>query len=113
MAINTAAKRKTVSGIPLAHSPGVTPDASKGQDWRFASAGSYIGFMYYRLDTAEKRRSAASLPFLPMGIGITPNSAKDAEWRAQAGWGYVLGGLIARSVRSVYKTERRKIYKMK
>lgn len=40
------------------------------------------------IDNAEKRRSAAGVPFLPLGPGVTPNSSKDAEWRQQAGWGY-------------------------
>lgn len=40
------------------------------------------------MDTAEKRRSAAGVPFLPLGPGVTPNSGKDQEWRQQAGWGY-------------------------
>ena len=39
------------------------------------------------IDTAEKRRSAAGVPFW-VGLGVTPNVAKDAEWRQQAGWGY-------------------------
>ncbi len=39
------------------------------------------------LDTAEKRRSAASLfPFSP--VSVIPNAAKDLKWRQQAGWGY-------------------------
>jgi len=39
-------------------------------------------------DTAEKLRSAAGVPFLPLGPGVTPNASKDIEWRAQAAWGY-------------------------
>lgn len=39
------------------------------------------------IDTAEKRRSVAGIPFW-IGLGVTPNVAKDAEWRQQAGWGY-------------------------
>jgi hypothetical protein len=40
------------------------------------------------IDTAEKRRSVAGLPFHPLGVGVTPNASKDIEWRQQAGWGY-------------------------
>lgn len=40
------------------------------------------------IDTAEKRRSVAGIPFLPLGPNVTPNVAKDAEWRQQVGWGY-------------------------
>lgn len=40
------------------------------------------------IDTAEKRRSAAGVPFLPLGPAVTPTAAKDVEWRAQATWGY-------------------------
>lgn len=39
------------------------------------------------IDTAEKRRSVAGIPFF-IFLGVTPNVAKDAEWRQQAGWGY-------------------------
>jgi len=40
------------------------------------------------IDTAAKRRSAASAgwPFTPPGV--TPDAAKPAAWRQQAGWGY-------------------------
>ena len=40
------------------------------------------------IDNAEKRRSAAGVPFLPLGPGVTANASKDIEWRAQAAWGY-------------------------
>ena len=40
------------------------------------------------IDTAEKRKSAAGIPFLPLGVGVTPNASKDQEWRQQAAWGY-------------------------
>ena len=40
------------------------------------------------IDTAEKRRSAGGVPFLPFGPNITPNVAKDADWRQQAAWSY-------------------------
>ena len=40
------------------------------------------------LDTAEKRRMASSVPFLPLGPGVTPTVGKDAPWRRQVGWSY-------------------------
>ena len=40
------------------------------------------------IDTAEKRKSAAGVPYLPFLPGVTPDSSKDAEWRKQAAWGY-------------------------
>lgn len=40
------------------------------------------------IDTAEKRRSAGGVAFLPLGPGVTPNSSKDNEWRYQSGWSY-------------------------
>lgn len=40
------------------------------------------------MDTAEKRRSAAGVPFLPVGPGVTPNAAKPAAWRQQSAWSY-------------------------
>lgn len=40
------------------------------------------------IDTAEKRRSAAGVPSLPVGPGVTPDASQDEAWRQQAGWGY-------------------------
>jgi hypothetical protein len=40
------------------------------------------------IDTAANRRSAAGVPFLPVGPGVTPDAGKPAAWRQQAGWGY-------------------------
>lgn len=42
------------------------------------------------IDTAEKRRSAASFRRLP---GVTPNASKDQEWRQQAARRY--SGILA------------------
>lgn len=39
------------------------------------------------IDTEEKRRSAAGVPFAPL-FGLTPNASKDAEWRQQVAWSY-------------------------
>ena len=41
--INTAEKRRAVSGIWLPLIPGVTPNASKNAEWRQQSAWSYSG----------------------------------------------------------------------
>ena len=40
------------------------------------------------IDTAAKRRSAAGVPFLPLGPGVTPDAAKPVAWRQQSAWGY-------------------------
>lgn len=48
------------------------------------------------IDTAAKRRSAAGLPFLPLGPGVTPDAGKGQAWRQQAGWGY--SGILALEV---------------
>src|SRR6056300_253376 len=40
------------------------------------------------IDTAEKRRSAASVMYAGSVPGVTPNASKDAEWRQQAAWSY-------------------------
>ena len=40
------------------------------------------------IDTAERRRSAGGVIFLPLGPGVTANAAKDDEWRFQSAWGY-------------------------
>lgn len=104
MAINTAARRRSVSGIPFLP-PGVTPSSSKGVDWRLSVGYTYIGFIW-NIDTAEKRRAAAGIPF-PLAVSVTPNVLKDTQWRRQAGWGYMVT-LIGRSQgRQQFTTERR------
>lgn len=45
------------------------------------------------IDTAEKRRSAGGVAFLPLGPGVSPHAGQDQAWRQQAGWGY--GGIAA------------------
>lgn len=46
MAIDTAEKRKSISGISLPFfAPGVTPNSSKDQEWRQESAWSYSGIL--------------------------------------------------------------------
>lgn len=45
------------------------------------------------INTAEKRRSVAGVPFLPLGVNVTPNLSKDQEWRQQAAWSY--SGILA------------------
>ena len=40
------------------------------------------------IDSADKRRSASGVAFLPLGPGVTPDSTKPEAWRQQAGWGY-------------------------
>jgi len=45
------------------------------------------------IDTAAKRRSAAGIPGIPLGVGVTPDTDKDQFWRQCAGWGY--GGILA------------------
>lgn len=42
MAIDTAEKRKSISGMPFLI-PGVTPNASKDGEWRQESGWSYSG----------------------------------------------------------------------
>lgn len=45
MAIDSAEKRKSISGIPFAfHIPGVTPNAVHDQEWRQEASWSYSGF---------------------------------------------------------------------
>lgn len=40
------------------------------------------------IDTAAKRRSAASVAGVPWVPGVTPDAAKPVAWRQQSGWGY-------------------------
>lgn len=40
------------------------------------------------IDDAEKRKSAAGIPFIPMGPNVTPNSSQDVQWRQQVAWSY-------------------------
>lgn len=39
------------------------------------------------LDSAEQRRAAGGVPFLPLGVGVTPGTVT-ALWRAAVAWGY-------------------------
>lgn len=58
------------------------------------------------INTAEKRRMASGVAFLPLGLGVTPDASQDAAWRHQAGWSYFLeagpppptGGTLDRTV---------------
>lgn len=46
MAIDNAEKRRSVSGIPFHPlGPGVTPNASKDQEWRQQSGWGYSGIL--------------------------------------------------------------------
>jgi hypothetical protein len=40
------------------------------------------------IDSAEDRRSAGGVAFLPLTPGVTLNATPDSEWRRQAGWSY-------------------------
>lgn len=83
MAIDIAEKRRACAGIPLAFSPGITSTILKDQDWRFESAGSYIGYVY-EINTAEKRKALSGIP-LPLAPGVTPDVWHGRRWRYQAG----------------------------
>lgn len=43
MAVNSAEKRRCISGIIPIFAPGVTPNTSKDSEWRQASGWGYIG----------------------------------------------------------------------
>ena len=45
MAIDSAEKRRSISGIQHFLIPGVTPNASKDQEWRQESGWSYSGIL--------------------------------------------------------------------
>lgn len=40
------------------------------------------------IDTAAKRRSAATVGQVWMAPGITPDATPGQEWRQSSGWGY-------------------------
>lgn len=40
------------------------------------------------IDTAADRKSAAGVPFLPLGPNVTPDALAQKAWRQQAAWGY-------------------------
>lgn len=48
------------------------------------------------IDTAEKRRSVAAIPYGWAGASVTPTLSKDAEWRQEVGWSYA--GIAAATV---------------
>ena len=43
------------------------------------------------VDTAEKRKAVAGIPYWPLSPGVTPNASPGAEWRYEVAWSY--GGL--------------------
>lgn len=59
------------------------------------------------IDSAEKRRAAAGVPFLPLGPGVTPNASADGEWRREAGWSYPFAEVAAPVGGSLYPAGRR------
>jgi len=40
------------------------------------------------IDTAEKRKSAASVGHVSTMPSVTPNASADSEWRQQSAWSY-------------------------
>lgn len=46
MAIDTAAERRSTTGILPWHGPGVTPDATPDDDWREAAGHTFTGLTY-------------------------------------------------------------------
>lgn len=51
MAIDTAEKRRSLSGIQTTLLPGVTPNAGKDQEWRQESGWGYSGILASALTT--------------------------------------------------------------
>ena len=49
------------------------------------------------IDTAAKRRSAATVAQVWMAPGVTPDATPDQAWRQSSGWGYegILAGAAA------------------
>lgn len=49
------------------------------------------------IDTAAKRRSAATVGQVWMPPGVTPDATPGQEWRQSSGWGYegILAGAAA------------------
>lgn len=78
MAIDSAAKRKSISGIPGITAPGVTPDATPDQTWRQAAGWSYNGIL-------------AGLPVDPEGTGGNMEVGSSAPLSVNSG--FVIGGL--------------------
>ncbi len=56
MAIDTAEKRKSISGIHMNICPGVTPNSGKDAEWRQESGFSYSGIAAAAPITEFRRR---------------------------------------------------------
>lgn len=79
MAVDTAKKRASVSGIPLLI-PGVTPDATPDYNWRYAVGWDYAGIAVPPTygEVLRWRGSADSTPTW-QGTG-----AHNVSWRGSA-----------------------------
>ena len=66
MAIDTAEKRKSLSGIQWTLMPGVTPNAAKDQEWRQQAGWGYSGIL------AGGAPPPTAVPFTKtlMGVGL-------------------------------------------
>ena len=95
MAIDTAEKRRTASGIKRLGAR-VTPNAAKDADWRRQVGWNYFIQVVDGVSGAENRRAISGI--LPIfAVGVTPNASQDLEWRQEAGWGYPQGTPPART----------------
>lgn len=57
MAIDTAEKRRSLSGIQYSLIPGVTPNSAKDAEWRRESGWSYSAFAAAALTLVRKMRA--------------------------------------------------------
>jgi len=62
MAIDTAERRKSVSGVWIPLVPGVTPNSAKDQEWRQESNWSYSGILASTV--------VAGPPVEPIGVAV-------------------------------------------
>ena len=53
MAIDTAEKRKSISGISIPLIPGVTPNAAKDAEWRGQAGWNYSGITFGQIFAFE------------------------------------------------------------
>lgn len=70
MAIDSAEKRKSISGINLVDGPGVTPNSAQDQEWRQESGYSYSGILAAAVGGGwVYQRDAHPLP-ASLGFGV-------------------------------------------
>ena len=82
MAIDTAEKRRSISGIVLPLIPGVTPNSAQDIEWRQEAGWSYSGIVAGVIiigGLIHRFRRRVTFTDIPVGVAIEDNIAQFEE----------------------------------